>query len=92
MYKYVINAQNIYLVSNKGLLEDSEKGENVVETVGCYCFLFEKQIVKRFVQCHIFAQLPLGWRSEEEYSCKLCALPYLRNNVSFEVLFGSNGN
>jgi hypothetical protein len=34
---------------------------------GCYYFLFEKKIEKRFVQCHVFAQSPPGWRYNDKY-------------------------
>ena len=33
----------------------------------CSYFLFEKKIVKRFVQCHIFAQSPLGRDRSDKY-------------------------
>ena len=32
---------------------------------GCYYFLFEKTTVKRFVQCHVFAQSPPGRYSND---------------------------
>ena len=36
-------------------------------TVGCYCFLFEENIVERLVQCHVFAQSPPGRRPNDKY-------------------------
>ena len=34
---------------------------------GCYYFLFEKQTVKRSVQCHVFAQSPPGQHPNGKY-------------------------
>jgi len=36
-------------------------------TVGCYCFLFEENIVKRLVHCHVFTQSSLGRRPNDKY-------------------------
>ena len=43
-FNYIINAQYNYYISNKGLLEECNKEENLVVTGGCYCFLSEKNI------------------------------------------------
>jgi len=42
-----------FYVSNKGLLEECDKEENMEVTGGCFYFLSEKNIVKRFVQCQL---------------------------------------
>ena len=34
---------------------------------GCYCFLFERTIVKRFDQCRIFVHSPPGRRPNDKY-------------------------
>jgi len=36
-------------------------------TGGCYCFLFKKNSLKRFVQCHAFAQPLPGRRPNDKY-------------------------
>jgi hypothetical protein len=33
---------------------------------GCYYFMFKKKTVKRFAQCHVFAQSPPGRRSSDK--------------------------
>jgi hypothetical protein len=55
---YVVNAQYNYYISNKGLLKECDKEENVAVTGDCYYFLFETKIVKRSVQCHALLQPP----------------------------------
>ena len=42
---------------------------------GCYYFLFEKKIVKRFVQCHVLAQSLPGWRPSDKYCEQFAPLP-----------------
>jgi hypothetical protein len=37
-------------------------------TWGCYYFLFEKKTVKRFVQCHAFAQSSPHRRPNDKYA------------------------
>ena len=49
---------NLFII--KAFSRNAEKEENMVETGGCYCFFFEKKVVKCFDQCHTFAQLPPG--------------------------------
>jgi hypothetical protein len=39
-------------------------------TGGCYYFLFEKKIVKLFVQCHVFAQSRPGRGPNEKFPLK----------------------
>jgi len=34
---------------------------------GCYYFLFENKTVKRFVQCHVFAQSQPGWGHSDKF-------------------------
>jgi hypothetical protein len=60
----------------------------------CCYFLSEKEIVKRFVQCHIYtyAQSPPGRHPNDKYPVTLRTAPDLCKNVSLAVLFGSNGN
>jgi hypothetical protein len=82
----------LYYISNKGLLEECDKEENVEINGGCYYFLFEKKTVKRFVQCHVFAQSPPGRHSKDKYPVKTCAAPDLCKNVSLTELFDSNGS
>ena len=31
-------------------------------------FLFEKKIIKHFVQCHVFVCSPAGWRPNDKYA------------------------
>jgi len=57
----------IYHVSNQGLLEECHKEENVAVTGGCCYFLFEMKTIKRFFQCHVFAQSPPGRRPDDKY-------------------------
>ena len=56
----------IILYSNKGLLEECDKEENVAvtraATVSCY-----KKRLKRFVQCHIFVQSPPARRPNDKH-------------------------
>ena len=59
---------------------------------GCYYFLFEKKIAKRFVQCHVFAQSPPGGRPGDKYPVSTSHRYDLCKIVSLAVLFGSNGN
>jgi hypothetical protein len=47
--------------------------------------VFKKNIVKRFVQCFIFAQAPPGWQT-------LPTVPDLFKTVLLAVLFGRNCN
>jgi hypothetical protein len=47
--------------------------------------VFEKSIVKRFIQCHVFAQAPPGRQT-------LPTDPDVFKNVLLAVLFGRNGN
>jgi hypothetical protein len=62
----IINVRYNYTFANKDLLEECEKEENVAVTGGYYHFLFQKNIVKRFVQCHILAQSPPGMRPSDK--------------------------
>jgi hypothetical protein len=48
---------------------------------GCYYFLSEKKILKRFVKCHVFAQPPPGQH--------FAPLPIFIS-VSLAVLFGQS--
>ena len=57
----------IIIFFNKVLLEEWYKKKNMAVTEGCYCFLFEKTTVKRFVQCHVFAQSPPGRYPNDKY-------------------------
>jgi len=34
---------------------------------GCCCFLFDREIVKHFIQCHVFAQSPPARRPNDKY-------------------------
>jgi hypothetical protein len=69
---FIINALYNYYISNKVLLAECDKEENVEVTVagsnsGCCYFLLKKKIVKRFAQCHVFAQSPPGRRPIDKY-------------------------
>jgi hypothetical protein len=48
-------------------MEKCDKEENVANNWGCYYFLFENKIIKLFVQSHLFAQSPPGWRPSDKY-------------------------
>ena len=62
-----MNAQYNYCISNKGLLEECDKDENVAVT-GCYhCCLLQKQTVKRSFHCHVFVQSPPGRYNNDKY-------------------------
>ena len=74
----------ITCISSKGLLQECDKEENVAVTVGCYCFLFQKQTVKRSAQCHIFAQSPPARRPNDKYPVNTSHLSDLRKNVSLQ--------
>ena len=83
-YKYcIINAQYNYYISNEFLTEECDQEENVEVTRGTTTSCL-KRSVKRFVQCHVFAQSPPGRRPNDKYpvnashGCK---------NVSLAVLF-----
>jgi len=49
--------------SSMNVLRKKKSGSNW----GCYYFLFEKKIVKRFAQCQVFAQSPPARRSSDNY-------------------------
>ena len=69
------------------------KGRKCGSAWGCYYFISENKIVKRFVQCQVFVQLPPGRHPNDKYPVKnLRGAPDLCNNISSAVLFGSNGN
>ena len=57
-YNYIINVCCKYYTSNKGLHKACGKEENIAVTGGHYYLLFEKQVVKSSVQCHVFTQSP----------------------------------
>jgi len=40
------------------LLQECDKEKHVAVTVGFYCFLFERKVVKRFIQCHVLVVTP----------------------------------
>jgi hypothetical protein len=64
-----------------------------VETTGsCYYVIFEKKIVKRLIQCHVYGQSPLGRQQSEKYPIKLRTIPDLCKNDLLPVIFNSNGN
>jgi hypothetical protein len=67
MMMMMINAQCNYLISHKGLIEECDKEENVKVTGAATYFLFENKIVKRFAQCHVFAQSPPSRRPNDKY-------------------------
>ena len=48
----VIIVQYNYYISNKGLLEEDDKQENVAVNWGCYCFLFQKKTVNLRLHTH----------------------------------------
>ena len=50
----------LYYTSNKGLVEECDTEENFGSNWGFYYILFEKKVVKHFVQYHIFARSPSG--------------------------------
>jgi hypothetical protein len=52
----------------------------------------EREIVKPYVQCHIFAQTLLGRLPSDKYQSTFCTVRDLCKNVSSAVLFASNGN
>ena len=79
-----------YYISNKGLVEECDK-EDVEVTGDCCCFLFEKTIVKRSVQCHVFTQSQPGWRPSDKNQVKTShRSQFLCKNPSFALLFDSN--
>jgi hypothetical protein len=53
---------------------------------GCYYFMFQKKTVKRFVQCHVFAQSPPGRLSGDKCPVQstLRTAPDLCKNVSLQ--------
>ena len=60
----------MYYISNKDLLEECDKEENLTVTGGrggCYCFLFENKTVKRSVQRHVLVQSPPDRRPNDKY-------------------------
>jgi hypothetical protein len=59
---------------------------------GCYCFLFEKKTLKRFVQCHVLAQSPPRRRPHVKYRINTSQRSSFGKNVVLPVLFGSKGN
>jgi hypothetical protein len=54
--------------------------------------MFEEKVVKRFVQCHVFAHSLPGRRPNNKYPATFLTAPNLCKNVSLAVLFGSNDN
>jgi len=52
----------IFLI-NRGMRWGRKCGSNWT----CYYCLFEKKLVKRFVQCHLVAQSTPGWHPSDKY-------------------------
>jgi len=73
-----------YYVSNKRLPEECDKGENLEVTVVATTSPAKKKIVKRFVQCHVFAQSPICRHPNDKYPVKPSHAPDLCKNVSLE--------
>jgi len=55
----------LYYTSNKGLLEQCDKEENVAGTWAATYFLFVKKTVKRSAQCHVLARSLPGRRHND---------------------------
>ena len=53
--------------------------------------LCEKKTVKRFGQCHVFAQSPPGWRPSDKYPANTSQHSWFVSECFTAVLFSSNG-
>ena len=90
-YIYIINAYyNFYY--NKGLREKFDKEANLEVTGDWFYFLFEKKVVNRFVQCHVFANSRPGRRTGNKYPATFRTAPNFCKKTSLAVLFGGNHN
>ena len=58
---------------------------------GCYYFLHKKKIVKRFVQCHVFARSPPNRHPNDKYPVNTSQRFRFVSKCFTAVLFGSNG-
>jgi hypothetical protein len=90
----IINAYYNYYISHKGLLEECGKEENMAVTGGYCYFLFEKRIVKRFIQstlrtapdlCKIVSLTLLFGRNGNSYTVStrsaVCISAHVRHNI-----------
>ena len=59
---------------------------------GCYCFLFKKKFVKRFVQCHVFVQSLPGQCPNNKYPVNTSHCFLFCKNALYVVLFCGNSN
>ena len=50
----------LYCITNKGLLEECDKEENLAVAGDCYCFLFQKKVCKTF--CPVLRIVPVTAR------------------------------
>ena len=78
----------IYFIYNKSLVEECDKEENVA-VMDYYYFLFEKKIVKRFVQCLVSANSPPGLHPTDKYPVNTSHRSQIASGA---VLFGISGN
>jgi len=62
-------------MSNKGRFEECDKQENVALTVAATASCLKKKTLKRFVQCHVFAQSPPGQHPNYNSQWTLCTAP-----------------
>jgi hypothetical protein len=69
-------------IPNKDILEECHKEENLGSNLGCYCFLFKKNIAKRSAQRHIFPKAPPGRRPNDKYPVNTSHRSDLCKNIS----------
>jgi hypothetical protein len=82
----------LYYISNKGLVEECDTEERFGSNWDFYYILFEKKIVKRFVQYHIFARSPAVRRPNNKYPVNTSHRSRFVCKCFTTVLFGSSGN
>jgi len=68
------------------------RGRKFESNWGCCRFLGDREIVKLFVQWHVFAQSPSGRRPDDKYPINTPHCSRFCINFSFALLFGNNGN
>ena len=60
--------QDNYYISNKVLLEERDKQENVAVTGAAIASCLKQKTVKHSSQCHVLAQSPPGRRPNDKYT------------------------
>ena len=92
-YNYIIGVSYNYYFSNKGLLKECKKEENVAVTGGLLLLPILKEDFKNIVSSvtYLPSHLQAG-TSVISIQSTLCNAPDLFKNISLAVLFGSNGN